>query len=230
MASTSSLKPISKPVLIGTNYKFWSIKWKTFLQLNKCWDMVEAEFKEPEAVSLAAMNNAQKNALEARRDRDLIATWMIQSCIEKSIFPRISGATCAHQAWNLLALAYKGTDCVKMVRMQTLCFQFESLKMKESETVDQFMTRVLGIVTQFQTYGEPIEQKIVVHNILRHLTKNFAMVVTAIEEAKNLSQFILEELTGSLLSHEAQLNQEEESLTNSFSTQSSLSRGRGRGG
>ena len=128
---------------------------------------------------------------------------MIQSCIEESIFPWISGATNIHQVWNLLASSYMGTNRVKTVRLQTLQLQFESLKMKEIETVDQFMTRVLAIVTQFQTYGEPLEQKVVVQNILRCLTKKFAMVVTTIEEAKYLSQFTLEELTGSLLSHEA---------------------------
>ena len=58
MANTSSLKPISGPVLTGFNYEFWSIKMKIFLQLNKCWDMVETEFTEPKAVALAAMNNA----------------------------------------------------------------------------------------------------------------------------------------------------------------------------
>ena len=109
---------------------------------------------------------------------------MIQSCIEESIFPWILGATIVHQAWNLLASAYKGTDRVKTVRLQTLRLQFESLKMKESETVDQFMTRILGIVTQFQTYGEQLEQNIVVQNILWCLTKKFAMVMTTIEESK----------------------------------------------
>ena len=87
--------------------------------------------------------------------------------------------------------------------MQTLLLQFEILKIKESESVDQFMTRVSGLVTQFQTYGELLEQKIVVQNILRCLTKKFAMVVTAIEEAIDLSKFTLEELTRSLLSHES---------------------------
>ena len=82
--------------------------------------MVETEFTEPEAVALATMNNAQKNVLEARRDQDLTATWMIQSCIKDSIFLRISRATNAYQAWNLLASAYKGTDHVKMVILQTL--------------------------------------------------------------------------------------------------------------
>ena len=82
------------------------------------------------------MSNAQKNVVEARQDRDLTTKWLIQSCIEESIFLRISGATSAHQAWNLLASAYKGTGRVKMVRLQTLRLQFESLKMKETKTVD----------------------------------------------------------------------------------------------
>ena len=64
----------------------------------------------------------------------------------------------------------------------------------------------------------------------QYLTKKFAMVVTSIEEAKDLSKFTLEELTRSLLSHEVRFTQEEESLTNAFSTQASLNRGRGRGG
>ena len=69
--------------------------------------------------------------------------------------------------------------------------------------MDQFKTRVSGLVTQFQTYGELLEQKIFVQNILCCLTKKFAMVVTAIEEAKYLSKFTLEELTRSFISHEA---------------------------
>ena len=49
------------------------------------------------------------------------------------------------------------------------------------------MTRVFGIVTQLQTYGEPLEKNIVVQKILRCLNKFFSMVVTAIEEEKYLS-------------------------------------------
>ena len=90
--------------------------------------------------------------------------------------------------------------------------------MKESESVDLLMTRVSCLVTQFQTYGEPLEQKIVIQKILRCLAKKFAMVVTTIEEAKDLSKFTLEDLTGSLLSHEARFTQEEETLSNAFST------------
>ena len=107
--NTSNLN-ISRPVLTNTNYEFWSIKMKTFLHLNKCWDMVETDFKEPDTNALAAMSNAHKNVIEASRDQDLRAKWPIRSCIEEFIFSRISGATNTHQAWNLLAFAYKGID------------------------------------------------------------------------------------------------------------------------
>ena len=86
------------------------MKMKTFLHLNKCWDMVETDFKEPDTNALAAMSNAQKNVVEACRDRYLTSKWLIQSCIEKSIFPHILGATDTHQSWNLLAFAFKGTN------------------------------------------------------------------------------------------------------------------------
>ena len=186
--NTSNLN-ISRPVLTNTNYEFWSIKMKTFIHLNKCWDMVETDFKEPDTNALDAMSNAHKNVIEASRDQDLRAKWSIRSCIEEFIFSRISGATNTHQAWNLLAFSYKRIDRVKMVRLQTLRLQFESLKMKETKTVDQFMIRVSSIVTQFQTYGEHLEHKVVVQKILRCLTKKISMVVTSIEEEKDLSQF-----------------------------------------
>ena len=66
--STSNLKQVSGPILTGTNYEFWSIKMKTFLQLNKCWDMVETNFKEVDTTYMASMTHAQKSVVEARRD------------------------------------------------------------------------------------------------------------------------------------------------------------------
>ena len=54
------------------------------------------------------------------------------------------------------------------------------------------MANVSGIVNQFETCSEPLEQKVFVYNILRFLTKQFSIVVTTIEEAQDLSQFTLE--------------------------------------
>lgn len=48
-------------------------------------------------------------------------------------------------------------------------------------------------------------------------------------ESKDLTTFLVVELTRSLLSHETRLNLEEESLEQAFKTQASFNRGRGRG-
>jgi len=58
----------------------------------------------------------------------------------------------------------------------------------------------------------------IVEKVIRSMTKKYAMIVIAIEESKDLTQLSLDELIGSLLSHESRLNQEDESLANAFNT------------
>jgi hypothetical protein len=55
------------------------------------------------------------------------------------------------------------------------------------------------------------------------------MVVVTIEESKYMSTLTVEELMGSLLTHENRFNQNTESLENRFQSQASISRGIGQG-
>jgi hypothetical protein len=66
--------------------------------------------------------------------------------VDDSIFSKITGAGTSKQAWDILKSSYKGNDRVKTVKLQTLRMQFETLRMTESKNVDQFMTRVIGIM------------------------------------------------------------------------------------
>jgi hypothetical protein len=101
--------------------------------------------------------------------------------------------------------------------------------MTESENVDQFMTRVMGIVNQIRLTGETIIDQCIFEKILRSLPKKFEMVVKTILESKDLSSFSTDELIGSLVTHETRLHLTDESISNAFKTQFSFSRGRGRG-
>jgi hypothetical protein len=149
--------------------------------------------------------------------------------VDDSIFSKITGASTSKQAWDILKSAYQGNDRVKTVKLQTLRTQFETLRMTESENVDQFMTRVMGIVNQIRLTGEAITDQRIVEKVLRSLPKKFEMVVTTILESKDLSRFSTDELTGSLVTHETRLHLTDESIANAFKTQFSFSRGRGRG-
>jgi hypothetical protein len=94
------------------------------------------------------------------------------------------------------------------MKMQTLRTNLETLKMTESENIDQFMTRVMGIVNQIRLTGEAIPNQRNVEKVLISLPNKFEMVVIAILESKDLSNFSLDELMGSLLSHETRLHLE----------------------
>ena len=88
---------------------------------------------------------------------------------------------------------YKGNDKVKTIRLQTLRTQFETLKMNELESVDQFMTKVMGIVNQLKINGEKeLTNQRVVEKVLTSLPKKFEMVVTVILESKDLTNFSME--------------------------------------
>ena len=62
------------------------------------------------------------------------------------------------------------------------------------------------------------------------MSTKFDVVVAAIEEAKDLEKLIVDELMGSLLSHEVRIDRNKDStLETAFKIQVYISRGRGRG-
>jgi hypothetical protein len=214
---------------MGKNYDVWSIKMKNFLWSEDCWEAVVNGFQEPDPTDLQVMTNAQRNSLGELRKKDSKSLWLIQQGLEEYIFPKVAATDHAKHAWDTLEIAYQGTDKVKNAKLQTLRKSFETLQMKDSDSVDHFMTHVTSIVNQLRTHGEDIQEKKVIEKVLQSLPDKFNMVVVAIEESKDLSQLTVEELMGSLLTHESRFSRNIESLENAFQSQASISRGRGRG-
>lgn len=62
MATPSNLHPNHGPIILGKNYEFWSLRMRSFLQAQECWDLVHHGYVEPDLADLAAMNNQQRNA------------------------------------------------------------------------------------------------------------------------------------------------------------------------
>jgi gag-polypeptide of LTR copia-type len=118
--------------------------------------------------------------------------------VDESGFEKIASATTSKEVWDILEKVFKGTDRVKQVRLQTLRGELESMKMKESESVSDYITRVQAVVNQLIRNGEALTDARVVEKILRSLTGNFENVVCVIEESKDLVKLTVDELVGSL--------------------------------
>ena len=102
--------------------------------------------------------------------------------------------------------------------------------MKEFENIDSFFTHVSGLVIQIRSHGEILEERRIVEKFLISFPARFEAIVVAIEETQDLSQFTLDELNASLISHEHRLNRAtSSSLEHAFKAQVSFGQGRGRG-
>eukprot|EP00253_Pinus_taeda_P006095 PITA_06095 len=119
---------------------------------------------------------------------------------------------------------------VNTTKLQLLRRDFENLCMKESDNIDSFFTHAIGLVTQMRTHGEVLEERRIVEKLLRPLPSKFDVIVTTIEETKDLSNFSVDELHASLITHEQRLSRNENSsLEQAFKTQMCFGRGRGQG-
>ena len=167
--------------------------------------------------------------LKSNKKKDSKALFLLYQAVHESVFPRIAVAKRSREAWETLKIAYQGMEKEKTTKLQLLRRDFETLCMKESDTIDSFFTHVIGMVTQIRSHGETLEDKRIVEKLLRSLPSIFDVTVTTIEETKDLTNFSVDELHASLMTHEQRLSRNENSsLEHAFKNQMPLGRGRGR--
>lgn len=219
------------PQFNGKNHSDWSIKMKALFVSQGIWELVETGYAEPaDATTLAALTIAERDQVKSDKKKDAKALFFLFQSVHESVFPRIATTTKSKEAWNVLKTAYQGMEKVKTAKLQMLRRDFETLSMKESDTIDSFSTQVIGLITQIRSHGEILEERRIVEKILRCLPSRFEAVVVAIEETKDLSQFTVDELSASLMSHEHKLSRgTDSSFEQAFKTQMSFSQRKGRG-
>ena len=76
------------------------------------------------------------------------------------------------------------------------------MRMKDSEDVSSYITRVQMIVNKLKHNGETLASSRIVEKILWSLIDDFENVVCAIEESRNLDEMTIDDLAGSLETHE----------------------------
>jgi hypothetical protein len=231
MAASTTLTNPQIPQFNGKNYEYWSITMKALFSSQDIWELVENKFPKPaDAAAYNALTQAKKDLLKNTRKKDSKALFYLFQAVHESIFSRILAATKSKQAWDTLQTAYQGMSKVKTAKLQMLRRDFETIFMKDNESVDSFYTQFIGVVNQIRSHGENLDDTRIIEKILRSLPTKFLPVVVAIEETKNLSQFLVDELYASLISHEHRLKRSvDTSLEHAFKTQPSVSQRKGRG-
>ncbi|XP_039145762.1 uncharacterized protein LOC120283003 [Dioscorea cayenensis subsp. rotundata] len=169
---------------------------KTLFRAEDLWDLVEKGYADPD----------EETRLRENTKKDAKALYLIQQTLPDSVLSRIASATTSKEAWITLQNAFRPSPKVIMVRLGTLRQEFEMSYMRSNETVHNYVSRMVGIVSQMRFYGENVSDQTVVAKLLRSLTARFDHIVAAIVESRDLTTLTIGELSCSLRAHEERLN------------------------
>ena len=119
---------------------------QTMFKSQEFWDIVEGGYNE--------VSDEPDQRLRDNRKKDAKALFLIQSAVDDDIFPRISSAKTAKEAWEIIRHEYFGDKKVISVKLQSLLSKFDGLQKTKKESMQQYLSKVSGIVNQMKSYGE----------------------------------------------------------------------------
>ncbi|GAV82851.1 UBN2 domain-containing protein, partial [Cephalotus follicularis] len=103
-------------------------------------------------------------------------------------------------------VTYEGTNQVKDTKINRLVHDYEFFTTLENENISSMYARFNYIINALKGLAKLYTNHELVSNILRCLPKTWEPKVMTIEEAKDLSTLPLEDLLGSLTTHELRMN------------------------
>ena len=143
------------PHFDGNNYVYWKVRMKAFLKSvdERVWMFVENSWEKP-TTTIGEWSTAQKE-VTSFNSKAMNAIFNVVSMEE---FKRISNVEIAHTTWNILQTVHEGTKAVKINKLQQLTSRFESIRMSNDKSFDEFYAKLNDIVNSTFNLGEVYDQ------------------------------------------------------------------------
>ncbi|GAV83332.1 UBN2 domain-containing protein, partial [Cephalotus follicularis] len=106
-------------------------------------------------------------------------------------------------------ITYEGTNQVKESKISMLVHEYELFLMHDDECISDMFARFTTIVNSLKNLGKNYSNQELARKILKCLPRSLTPKVTTIKEAKDLSTLRLEQLLGSLMTHEMTMKSHE---------------------
>ncbi|GAV71273.1 zf-CCHC domain-containing protein/DUF4219 domain-containing protein/UBN2 domain-containing protein [Cephalotus follicularis] len=202
------------PFFDGNNYSFWKTRMTIFLQSldYQLWHIIINGPMMPTrtigVVSLKLENEFNDNGFRIIQLNSK-AKHVLFCAVGPNEFNHISSCDSAKEMWDLLEITYEGTNQVKESKISMLVHEYKLFLMHDHESISDMFTRFTKIINSLKNLGKSYPNQELVRKILRCLSKCWTPKVTVIEEAKDLSTLPLEQLLGSLMTHETTMKSHE---------------------
>ncbi|TXG62100.1 hypothetical protein EZV62_013463 [Acer yangbiense] len=187
------------PQFYGENYQIWTVKMKSYLKVFGLWEYVAEDKQVPPLRANPTIAQIKQHEDEKmKKDK---AMTCLHSALSDLIFTSIMHLETSKSIWDELKNRFEGSVRVKSVKLLTLKREFENLKMKDSETVKDYSSKLSELVNQMRLYGDVVEDYKVVEMMLVSLPNKFEVKVAAIEESCDLRALAVSEMVSKLDKH-----------------------------
>ncbi|XP_023634274.1 uncharacterized protein LOC111829414 [Capsella rubella] len=178
-------------LLTQTNYTVWAIRMKVALQVHKVWETVK-----PGSTDV---------------DKNNLARALLFHSTPKSMILQVGNLDTSKVVWDSIKTRNLGADRVKEARLQTLMAEFDRLKMKETDMIDDFVGKLSEISTKSVTLGETIDEVKIVKKFLKSLPrKKYIHITGALEQVLDLKTTTSEDIVRKLKTYEERICDEED--------------------
>ncbi|XP_021827363.1 uncharacterized protein LOC110767990, partial [Prunus avium] len=201
------------PLFNGEYYSAWKHKMRAFLLAldSKAWKMTtdgwnppttinpfgERELKEEDVwtVEEQILANSNRKALNA-----------LFVAVNPEQFAYIENCETSREAWDILRLTHEGDEKVKEAKLDMVSAEFESLKMQDSETIQEFYAKFSALANSSHNLGEKIPEIKLIKKFLRSLPNRFDAKRTAFSEMRDLTTVKRHQVIGSFRTYEMEMN------------------------
>lgn len=144
------------------------------------------------------------------KKNDMALPLLFQSIPERLIL-QVRELDKAKQVWEAIKTRHIGAERVKEARLQTLMTEFDRLKMKETESIDDFGGKLSELVSRSAALGATIEETKLVKKFLMSLPrKKYIHIIASLEQVLELNTTSFEDKMGRLKAYEERICEEEE--------------------
>ncbi|GKC20098.1 zinc finger, CCHC-type containing protein [Tanacetum coccineum] len=171
-----------------TNYTVWAIQIKVILEAHRLWEMIEP-----------------KENTQVDEKKDKATTAFLYQALTEDVILQVAGCKSAKELWESLKKRHVGEEKVQQARLQSLMIGFQTLQIKEDDSVDAFTSKLNGYATKAKEFGNTLDQSLLVRKLLDSTPDRFIQIVASIEQNSDLDEVTLDEIIGKLKAFEERI-------------------------
>ena len=101
-------------------------------------------------------DSIEHDDIEERKDR--MALTAIYQAVLEDILLMLAEKNSTKAVWETLQTMHVGVEHVKKAKVQTLRSEFEAIRMKDGESIEDFTMKLMTIISGIRSLGDKVEE------------------------------------------------------------------------